>query len=297
MATILDLFAGPGGWDEGLRLLGRTDVLGVEREPVVCATAQAAGHDRLEADVSTLEPRDFSLIEGIIASPPCPDFSTAGQGAGITGASGRLVTEPLRWVRALGPAWTAWEQVAQVQPYWNAYAIELRRLGYRVWTGVLDSANYGVPQNRRRAVLLASRAGPVAAPPTTHAEQPGGLWDDERLPWATLADVLGLEPGWVYDSGQNSVLGGGRVERYVRSCDRPAGTLTGKTTAQWVLRRGDERRKLTTDDAVVLQTFRPDYPFQGTSTERQQQIGDAVPPLLAAHVLAAVGAGSLRAVA
>lgn len=158
-----------------------------------------------------------------------------------------------------------------------------------MWVGVLDSADFGVPQNRRRAVLIASRVAVVSPPRPTHAEHPFGLFDDLR-PWVTLADALGIGRSWEYDSGQNSVVARKRVVRYRRSCDRPAGTITSKVAGQWVLSRGDERRRVSRAEAAMLQTFPSDYPWQGAAAEQSQQIGDAMPPLFAAPILTAVGA-------
>jgi DNA (cytosine-5)-methyltransferase 1 len=279
----VDLFAGPGGWDEGARQLGIT-TLGIEWDGSACATANAAGHARLQGNVATVPMLEFQGVEGLIASPPCDDFSTAGKGAGKTGTTGRYVSEPLRWVRAIRPLWTAWEQVVPVMPLWNEYGWQLRKAGYDVWTGIVDAADFGVPQNRRRAVLIASCVERVIPPVPTHAANPNGLFGD-MLPWVTLADALGIGPGWTYDSGQNSQLGGGLVERYVRSCDRPAGTITSKVASQWVLTRGDERRKITRAEAAMLQGFPADYPWQGTNDEISRQIGDAVPPPMAAAIL------------
>lgn len=294
---IRDDFAGPGGWDEGLRMLGVTDVVGVECDAAACATAVAAGHYRLRADVAHL-PIDawlgcYGPVTGYIASPPCQDFATCGPMVGQGGDRGRLVTEPLRVALELQPAWIAWEQVPLVLPLWEQAAYRLRRRGYFTWTGVLDAADFGVPQHRRRATLMASQSGPVAPPVPTHAADPHSLFGD-LLPHTTLAQILDLEPGWIYDSGQNSRAAGGTTERYVRSCDRPAGTVTGQTTSQWVLKRGDDRRKLTISEAARLQTFPADYPFHGKAEERHQQVGDAVPPLLAAHILAALGVGEFK---
>ncbi len=56
---IVDLFAGPGGWDEGLAALGRRDVVGVEWDEAACLTAEAAGHRRVRADVAALDPVAF----------------------------------------------------------------------------------------------------------------------------------------------------------------------------------------------------------------------------------------------
>lgn len=79
---VLDLFAGPGGWDEGMASLGIRNVIGVETDRWACATAVAAGHRRFPADVSALHPAAFGPVWGFVASPPCTTFSMAGHGAG-----------------------------------------------------------------------------------------------------------------------------------------------------------------------------------------------------------------------
>jgi DNA (cytosine-5)-methyltransferase 1 len=78
-ATILDLFAGAGGWEEGLHPLGLS-ALGIEWGKWACRTAEAAGHARLQADLSALDPSAFSPVWGMIGSPPCQAYSTAGKG-------------------------------------------------------------------------------------------------------------------------------------------------------------------------------------------------------------------------
>lgn len=78
---ILDLFAGAGGWEEGLRPLG-LKALGIELEPWACRTATAAGHTRLQADLSMLDPDSFAPVWGLVGSPPCQAYSTAGKGLG-----------------------------------------------------------------------------------------------------------------------------------------------------------------------------------------------------------------------
>ena len=95
---IVDLFAGPGGWDTGLAMIGRRDVVGVEWDESACLTAEAAGHKRVRADVAQLDPLDFvtgahlcdllgisvvdAIVEGLIASPPCQAWSVAGKQLG-----------------------------------------------------------------------------------------------------------------------------------------------------------------------------------------------------------------------
>ena len=82
--------------------------------------------------------------------------------------SASLVIEPARFIEAGHPEWTALEQVPSVLPLWEVYADELRKHGYSVWCGKLNAADYGVPQTRERAILIASRVrqvGPARADP------------------------------------------------------------------------------------------------------------------------------------
>ena len=67
---IVDTFAGPGGWDEGMRMLGLTDVIGIEWDAAACATAEAAGHRRIQADVAALDLLGWPCW-GKVSSPPC----------------------------------------------------------------------------------------------------------------------------------------------------------------------------------------------------------------------------------
>jgi DNA (cytosine-5)-methyltransferase 1 len=76
----LDLFAGPGGWSQACKALG-IDELGIDNDPDVCATATAAGHKRACMDVRRWE--DWSPVDGLIASPPCQTFSSAGVQTGM----------------------------------------------------------------------------------------------------------------------------------------------------------------------------------------------------------------------
>jgi DNA (cytosine-5)-methyltransferase 1 len=356
--VILDLFAGPGGWSEGLRRLSpelHATELGIETDAAACATRKAAGHETLEADVAALsfDRWEPGQVLGLIASPPCQDFSLAGKRAGIEGERGQLIWEVMRYARELAPTWIACEQVPLALPIWRDFARELESLGYWTWCGVLNAADYGVPQTRRRAFLIASKHGRVAPPAPTHDEHPApSLFGGELKPWVTMADALGWgapEPSHTLCAGTHGApdpfLSGGqtvraRIIEEIRDGkwivnigqafketgnrdtslkfdpnERPALTLTGKSGNQWWLERPatcvvgsfrpdilagpgvdlsrprQEREgsvKITPTDALVLQSFPANYPLQGSKTKQFEQVGNAVPPRLAAHVLAAV---------
>ncbi|GAB2961978.1 DNA cytosine methyltransferase [Streptomyces heilongjiangensis] len=381
--TVLDLFAGPGGWSEGLRVLGLTDI-GIEIDPAACATRAAAGHTTIRTDVADYPTAPLrGKVTGLIASPPCQTFSAAGLRAGNVDrdlchqglddlARGKdtrtvlrdacadprslLVVEPLRYALDLRPDWIALEEVPAVAPLFAHVAGILRGLGYSAWTGVLNAADYGVPQTRRRAFLLASRTRTATPPEPTHTQDPGPdtLFGPALAPWVTMADALGWgatdrpvptvtagggksggpEPfptsarkalmdaqrrgSWVLHTNRNQMPDGTRQTTDPHSA--PAPTFTAKAGGQWVLRHSNRRNatvrradepaatllfakasndvswhkdgpagpesvRITVQEAAALQTFPTGYPFQGTKTRQFEQIGNAVPPLLATAVL------------
>lgn len=274
-APIVDLYAGPGGWDEGMRSAGITDVIGLEIEADACATAEAAGHRRARGtdgkgvDVSAVQIADYTGAQGLVASPPCQAWSMAGKrrgeqdrakvhalidayaagsddrGDGWADERSHHAAQPVRWVRDLRPEWVCFEQVPPVLGLWQHAAEVLRRWGYSTWTGVLNAADYGVPQTRERAVLMARLGSPVQPPTPTHAEHPEGtdLFGGELLPWVSMADAL----GWPIDIEvvSNYGTGGDSKNRGRRAANEPSATLTSKADRMKVELRAGSRGKST----------------------------------------------------
>lgn len=249
----IDLFAGPGGWDCAARDLG-LDVVGLEWDHDACQTRRAAGLRTVEGDLRLFGPDDFSdTSQGLIASPPCQTFSTAGAGGGrrhmdaIVAAilawdfraqfgddRTGLLLEPLRWI--LGRAaddnpfrWIAMEQVPTVAPAWRAYATVLRQLGYSVEHGKVYSEEHGVAQTRIREVLVARLEGEATLPTATHSHyyrnEPTRL-DAGVLPWVSMAEALELDPE--FEVVSNYGTGGDSTKRGVRLGSEPAATVTSK---------------------------------------------------------------------
>lgn len=219
---VLDLFAGTG-WGVACQSL-RLREFGVELMPEAVAVREANGMrtlyndvwDGLHADSPTL---DYRVL---IASPPCQTFSMAGSGAGrhalddvlaaikagayldverlrelgeATDMRTALVLTPLAHVARDTPPLVVFEQVPPVLPVWQACAEVMREWGYSVWVGILNAEQYGVPQTRKRAVLIARADDIEAKPPTpTHSRyysrDPERL-DPDVLPWVSMAEALG----------------------------------------------------------------------------------------------------------
>ena len=180
---MVDLFSGGGGgWCLAARALGLTSV-GIEWDKPSCATRAASGLLTIRADVATYPPERLTGVRGVTGGPPCQSFSSAGKRKGMADPRGQLVHEPIRWVRAVGPRWVALEQVPEVLIYWRRVAGELRALGYSAWAGILNAADYGVPQIRKRAILLASLDREVQPPEPTHSKTGhAGMFGPALLP-------------------------------------------------------------------------------------------------------------------
>lgn len=357
---ILDLFAGPGGWDEGAKSLGLRPI-GLEWDHAACRTAVAAGHPRIRCDVAAYPTEPFvGKVTGLIASPPCQAWSMAGSRKGELDranchtqadrmASGddstdwtdwedersALVCQPVRWVRDLRPEWVALEEVPQVVGLWEHFARIFRGWGYSVWVGTLNAADYGVPQERYRCILMASRSVRVGPPPPTHSEHGHGddLFGSSRAEWISVSEAL----DWDESDFIRPARGAGMIARHGERPDhpatRPAPTVISKarswirgnqltsTTGRYYQRRTDRPSptittvvrswdwtdgsdapkgtgiKVDITEASVLQSFPADYPWSGGRSKQFEQVGNAVPPRLAAHVLAALTGVALEVAA
>lgn len=318
----VDLFAGPGGWDVAARDLGLHPI-GIEFDRSACETRKAAGLATVAGDVREFGPADFPAASGLIASPPCQTFSLAGRGNGRAALDvvlrsvddlghGRtidrtafddertgLVLEPLRWVlealRASRPfEWLAFEQVPPVLKVWERMAEVLRSIGYTVAVSNLQAEQYGVPQTRKRAILIARRDGAAEVPTPTrskfHYREPTRL-DPGIEKWVSIAEAFDNTAARTFTphAGERwQYVNGNQMRAARRDLDQPAPTVLfgGSNRVRWHrVPDTDDGIRVSLTEAAILQTFPADYPWRGSMTKRYEQVGNAVPPLLARAVL------------
>ena len=321
---IVDLFAGPGGLDVAAHWLG-IPVQGVEWDDDAYETRLAAGLSTVHGDVRDFGPSDFPHANVLAGGPPCQTYTVAGAGSGrralndvlsyvkqmaagidVTPSAAAfedertgLVLQPLRWIVESYKAGIPYEavileQVPAVLPVWEAMAEALEGFGYKTACGVLRSEEYGVPQTRRRAVLVANREFTPTLPTPTHRSYRKGLTRIEGQSalheCATMRDALAHLPSGnirgEFEVVSNYGSGGDPRARGRRRSSEPSATVTGKISRNRIVDlNGVEQQRFTTYEAGLLQTFPYDFPWSGRAIS--QQIGNAIPPRLGVHVLAA----------
>ena len=181
----------------------------------------------------------------------------------------------------------------------NVILVQLReRFGHVGWW-LLDAADYGVPQHRRRVIIWAGPA-PLRAPRPTHGApskaRQGDMFGRVVLPWVSMGAALDLgserkgSGPWIGDRPSptvSTVEVFGSTDKYRSPGDRPK--MNRASDALWA---DTGRRQLTIAECATLQAFPDDHPWQGNARSRYRQVGNAVPPPLAEVVgLALINAG------
>lgn len=193
----LDIFSGAGGLTLGLKRAGFRVAAAVEIEKHAFATYKTNHPDvtALKQDVRTIDGSYLRKIAGgkidlLAGCPPCQGFSSLTNTSTKRDPRNNLVLEMARLVRETRPRAVMMENVPGLadrgKRLFNQLLKTLDELGYTYTWDVLQVADYGVPQNRRRLVLLAGRKVTLTTPPPTHSRT-----GEHGLPkWKTLKQTI-----------------------------------------------------------------------------------------------------------
>ncbi len=304
----LEICAGAGGQALGLEQAGFNHVAAVENDPAACRTLRAnrPGWNPLEQDVRDIRGRDYRGISLLAGGVPCPPFSMAGKQLG--GDDERdLFPAALRLVEEARPRAVLLENVrgfaaVRFYQYRERTIGRLVRLGYWVDWRVLNASDFGVPQLRPRFIMVAIHNGAAGR----------FCWPRRGGEPPTVGEAL-LEPmasrGWcgaaAWAAQANRI-----APTLVGGSKRHGGPDLGPTRARAAWRQlgvngsslaehppgsdfpADELPRLTVRMAARIQGFPDHWDFTGKKTPAYRQVGNALPP----PVAAAVGAAIRRAI-
>jgi DNA (cytosine-5)-methyltransferase 1 len=315
----LDAFAGAGGLSLGLQAAGLPVTVAADSSADALQTYRR--HHRtseiLEGDIASHDFRRYKDSIAIVAGgPPCQPWSTGGKQLGH--ADGRDgLAQFVRIVDQVRPLAFLMENVPGLAApgnleYLRALTHDMTELGYQVDYRILDATAYGVPQRRRRLFVVGTAPDreftwPVATtgPGTTRSVRTAGdVISADAIPVNPTASKVTYAKNPVIRPNPYAGLlfnGGGRPVNFAA----PAPTVLaskGGNRLPWIdtqgiladyhahLRSGGTprsgvvpgARRLTVAEAALLQTFPANLTFAGSRTSGYVQVGNAVPPDLAA---------------
>jgi DNA (cytosine-5)-methyltransferase 1 len=321
--SVLSAFTGLGGLDFGLQCAGFSTLTCIERDEFARRSIEANGlwplhevGDIMDA-APLLSPAKLGLRVGelslLAAAPPCQPFSVAAQWsqasrAGLGDKRAACVDALFELISKFQPKVILLENVVgfvqggtSALPYLESKFREINKNtghSYSISWAVLDAAHFGVPQHRRRAIIVVARSGATFKfPRATHLDRPIrafvaiGTLKTKAIPaprgkWASLLPTI--PEGWNYlyhtPGNPGRPLFGERTRFWSfllkLAKDRPSWTLSaqpGPATGpfHW------SGRPLATEELLRLQSFPAKWRVAGTQIERVRQIGNATPPLIA----------------
>ncbi|MBD2666658.1 cytosine-specific methyltransferase [Richelia sinica FACHB-800] len=290
---VLDIFAGCGGLSLGFQNAGFEIVAAFDNwKAAINVYQKNFNHPMINCDLSQVN-GDYTLlsqipeIDVIIGGPPCQDFSSAGNRNEDLGR-GSLSIVFAEIVRVISPQWFVMENVDRF-PKSRKY-LECRKIlksaNYGLTEKILDASLCGVPQKRKRFFCIGELGG----------KDEGLLFYlESNLSKKSLTireytgDILGIEYYYRHPRSYK--------RRAIFSIDEPSPTIRGVNRPipkNYQLHSGDacpvtsSLRPLTTIERSYIQTFPYDFIFEGSKTDLEQMIGNAVPVKLAEYVAKAL---------
>lgn len=314
-----EFFSGPGGMALGARIAAQN--LGIELVHTWANdfhTDTAETYRRniqpaefLEGDVNDIDIQSLEQVDGFAFGFPCNDFSTVGEHRGLDGKFGPLYEQGVNVLSAHEPAWFVAENVTGLKSSNGGRALEqildamasAGKYGYNLVPHVYSFDEYGVPQKRRRIIIVGIRgdrgeAFRVPAPTTrdfpqtveeAFADIPLNAPNHEmpRHQQTVIERLKLIGPGENAfnakllqgdDDLRLNVKGATLSNIYRRlEADKPSYTVTGSGGGGTHIYHWLEPRALTNRERARLQTFPNYFKFHGGSASVRKQVGMAVP--------------------
>lgn len=306
--SALDLFCGAGGLSLGLHQAGVDTVAAVEINGDACATFRQAfpATELIQSDIRKVDFRQWQGVDLVAGGPPCQPFSTGGLQRGREDARDFL-PEFVRAVLEVRPRNFIMENVPGLAAFDCYLSESLSPLltAYRI-SGpyIINAADYGVPQSRRRMIIVGCRERrdfrfpdpntariPAGAVLT---EKPSGDPNPSKIIYCKRPD---LRPnpyhGQMFNGGGRPIdlsvpaptilASAGGNKTHFLDCGGHVPSYHRHLRAGGTPRAGElpEARRLTVGESAALQTFPPTFKLVGSRSSQYKQLGNAVPPKLA----------------
>ncbi len=294
----IDLFAGLGGFTAGAAAVGVPVVWSANHSRLAVANHHA-NHQDTEHSCQDLRQADWSKVPScnlVLASPCCQGHSRARGKDGPQHDASRSTAwavvscceyhKPAAFVVENVPEFTGWR-------LYRAWRLAMESMGYHLTETLIDAADAGVPQHRRRLFIAGALGGSVRIEQPRASYQDIGQHIDWSWPrWSQLCDKAAATRRRAANGqqafGPRFVMpyyssGSGKTGR---SLARPLGTVT--CGDRWALVDGDRMRMLQVPEYRAAMGFPADYQITGSRREQIKLLGNAVCPPVASHVVGQV---------
>jgi DNA (cytosine-5)-methyltransferase 1 len=296
--TAIDLFAGAGGFTQGATMAG-ANVLWAANHWQAAVDTHAANHPGTEHACQDLAQADFSKVPDhdlLLASPACQGHSKArGAERSHHDALRSTAWAVIAAVEAKRPSYVLVENVEAFLTWelFDVWQLALERYGYNVTTQVLNSADFGVPQERERAFVMATQ-GPaleLTHPGRRHVAL-GEIVDLAAGKWSLVSGKCPKTQDQVRRAREKhgdtfAILYNGS-RNAGRSLDLPAATVT--TVDRMALVNGGSMRMLTLEEYRAAMGFPTDYALAPRKQDAIKLLGNAVCPPVAADLVRQIAA-------
>lgn len=302
---VLSLFSGSGGLDLGFIATGKFEVVYAnDFNEKACATYKHnIGDHIVHDDIARL--RDLPKADVIVGGPPCQGFSTANPARSFDDPRNQLFKEYARIIAEVKPKMFLMENVAgmmsmQKGKVFELIKKELSNCGYTLYDQLMNAKDYGVPQSRRRVIVIGVRNDlqqPFQFPAPTHTKEDyvtvgQTLLDrplDEHTPNHKVGKLTPLnlqriqyipEGGSMKDCPPE-LRNNSDPNRSMRRLNRTkvSHTIVHNNCDHYY--HPTEPRRITIREMARIQGYDDRYTFLGSKSEQSRQVGNSVPVLLA----------------
>ncbi len=292
---VVSLFSGAGGLDFGFVMAGHEIIWANDcyRDAVETYRLNIGNHI-VQSDIAEISSDAVPDCDIVIGGFPCQGFSVANIKRSVTDERNSLYRQLVRVISRKRPKFFLAENVKGLISLARGRVFKMilndfKDLRYRVSYKVLNAADFGVPQLRRRVIIVGVREDlkyEYMFPSPTHSEDgAGGL-----LKWVSVQSALADIP----DPDTPNTIPNHEYSRYklnfngylghrALNPDKPAPTVTARGDDKGgvvILPHPNAKRRMSCRELATIQSFPLDYIFSGTRSSVYRQIGNAVPPLL-----------------
>ena len=314
MYNVVSLFCGCGGADVGILcgfvfnrqkytklpfdIIYATDI---DEKAISTYKANFKAGEIVCADIKNVDAKSVPSCDVLVGGFPCQSFSTVNPTKNPFDGRAQLYKEMLRIANIIKPKIIIAENVKGFRTLcggkiFDTVISEFKAIGYNVYSSMVNSSNYGVPQKRERAIIVA-----INTEIKSNFAFPEKTTENNKVPLSIAVPQVDIADKKYYFS-EKAVLGMKNAKKNMKrglaqNLDEPCLTITSHLAKTSLNSRDpvllvdpmkELYRRFTPREAARIQSFPETFVFTGSEMDAYRQIGNAIPPVMFWHIAKAV---------